>query len=648
MTDADVVTFFTLTSTERALVTKLHNDANRMGFALQLCSLRYLGFVPDELHNAPPVVIEFLAPQLSVSPKSIEAYGERPQTRTDHLQEIEAYLGYRKMDASVKDDLDRWLVDRALEHDRPSLLLGLVCERLQAFKIIRPRVTVLERIVIKARQQARAITWELVSHLVTDDTKAILDGLLKTDESTRRSELVWLRTSAVSSSAAAILQVIDKLGHLRRAGVDQWNLSSLNPNRIKRLAQIGRTATSQTLERLLPERRYPVLFALLHQTLTETIDEAIDLYDRNLSDAYARAGRELDEFRRGIARSTNEKVRLFQTVGRILLYPAIPDSAIRSYVYKEIEPQYLREAVDECDDIIRPPDDSYLDLLGTRYRTLRQFAPQFLDAFTWRSNSGDGLIEAIDLLRSLNSSGSRKVPPNAPARFIPAKWKPYVIDEDGEYSRRYWEVCLLWQMREALRAGNLWVEGSRRHANPASYLIPPSRWLELRPEAARLMKIPEDGALRLKQRSEEVKSAAEALSHQLAGRGKVRIEDGELVVGHLDAEDRSASCEALEEAISDRLPRIDLPALLIEVDQWVNYTRTFSHAGDNRHVRAEVLPSIYASLLAQSGNFGLIQMSRMSDFQYQQLVWTTNWYIREETLRNATTKLVNYHYSLPL
>lgn len=38
----------------------------------------------------------------------------------------------------------------------------------------------------------------------------------------------------------------------------------------------------------------------------------------------------------------------------------------------------------------------------------------------------------------------------------------------------------------------------------------------------------------------------------------------------------------------------------------------------------------------------------MTEFSYHELLWTTNWYLREETLNDATTKLVNFHYHLPL
>lgn len=647
---ADLVTFFTLTEGDRKLpLSNLRHDANRLGLALQLCTLRYLGFVPDALHKAPASVIAFLARQLNVSPESLNSYGERSQTRTDHLQEIEGYLGFHKATPGEREALDGWLVERALEHDRPLLLLQMLCERLQALKLVRPGVTLLERAVTRARQEARALTWHTVSPLLTDETKAALDALLVADEQGRRTPLHWLRTGATSHSAGAILGVLEKIVHLRGLGVERWDLSALNPNRLKRLAQGGRTFTNQALERMSPERRYPILLAFFRQTLTDAIDETVDLFDRYLTDAYARAGRELDEFRQAVARATNEKVRLFQLVGRILLNSDIPDAQIRALIYRQIRREELEAAVAECDEIMRPADDSYFDLLATRYSNLRQFAPRFLETLHWRSgNEAGDLLEAIEVLRSLNEAGLRKVPEKAPVGFVPAKWEAYVIDEQGHYRRRYWELCLLWQMREALRAGNLWIEGSRRYANPESYLIPTGRWPELRAEACRLMKAPEDGSVRFNQRTGELRTAATALAGQLARQDTVRIEDDELVVSPLRAEDRPASSEALEEMIVERLPHVDLPELLIEVDRWTGYTDCFTHAGGGEGRAPDRLPTLYASLLAQSGNFGLTQMARMSEFSYQQLLWTTNWYLREETLRAATTRLVNFHYRQPL
>ncbi|MGH9875928.1 MAG: Tn3 family transposase, partial [Pyrinomonadaceae bacterium] len=187
-----------------------------------------------------------------------------------------------------------------------------------------------------------------------------------------------------------------------------------------------------------------------------------------------------------------------------------------------------------------------------------------------------------------------------------------------------------------------------RYTNPETYLIPPSRWPELKPEACRLMKVQADGEERLEQKTAEFKAAAQALAEHLAGQERVRIEDGELIVGPLPAEERPASTVELEALIAERLPRIDLPTLLIEVDQWVNFTNALKHAGGGQSRRDQILELLHASILAQSGNFGLTQMARMSGFSHQQLFWVTHWHLREETLREATTMMVNYHYHLPL
>ena len=41
-------------------------------------------------------------------------------------------------------------------------------------------------------------------------------------------------------------------------------------------------------------------------------------------------------------------------------------------------------------------------------------------------------------------------------------------------------------------------------------------------------------------------------------------------------------------------------------------------------------------------------MADLSDLSYDQLLWCTNWYVREETLQAATDVLVNFQYQQPL
>jgi Domain of unknown function (DUF4158) len=99
--------------------------------------------------------------------QNLSSYGERAQTRTSHLTEIEEHLGFHKTSAEEKKEIGHWLRERALEHDRPLLLLQLLCERLHERKITRPGLTLLERSVTVARQQAHAVTWEMIAPLLS-------------------------------------------------------------------------------------------------------------------------------------------------------------------------------------------------------------------------------------------------------------------------------------------------------------------------------------------------------------------------------------------------------------------------------------------------------------------------------------------------
>lgn len=648
----DLVIFFTLSDPDLQSLPRYSAPHNRLGYALQLCALRFMGFVPDDLSSAPPEAVAFVAQQLGVKPDGLATYGARAQTRQDHLQSIQTHLGYRRTRGPDFDELGAWLLERALEHDKPTLLYEQLCEKLRTDQLLRPGVTRLERLVAEARARAQTETYRQLTPLLTDDRKQWLDSLLQPDLARGVTPLTWLRRAAVSNSPRAILDNLDKLSFLRAAGVEDWSLEMLNPNRLKFLAHVARKSSAQTLLRASAERRYPILAAFLYQALADVTDEVIEMFDRCLADAYARAGQDLKDFRTAMAQAANEKVYLFRELARAVLDPAIADPHLRSAIYQRITPGVLRRAAAESDHIVRPFDDSYFDFFETRYSYLRQFTPTFLDTFHFHSNqSPDPLLEAVAQLQELNTAHRRAVPKEAPTTFVNLKWRPYVVKPDGHLDRHYYELCTLWELRGALRAGNVWVSSSRRYANPETYLIPKANWPALRPEICQQLRAPEQGAVRLEERGRELRELLPRVDRLVARNGKVgevRMANGRVVVPPLEAEEQPESVNRLEKAVTSRLPLIDLPDLLIEVDQWTGFGRDLRHLGGHEPNRSDFLPTLYAALLSQGCNFGFARMAQMADISADRLAWCTAWHLREDTLQDATTTLVNFHHGLPL
>ena len=123
--------FFLLSDKELSILKQLRAEHNRLGFALQLCCLRYLGFFPEEL-QLPEPVIKYVARQLQLIPELLVFYGKRSSTQREHQRKIQALLGYRRASNSELLSLEQWLTERASEHNQPLLLFHMACEHLQA------------------------------------------------------------------------------------------------------------------------------------------------------------------------------------------------------------------------------------------------------------------------------------------------------------------------------------------------------------------------------------------------------------------------------------------------------------------------------------------------------------------------------------
>jgi TnpA family transposase len=646
----DLAVYFWLSEDDHREVNRQREPFNRLGYALQLCTLRYLGFVPTDFTATPEVTVTFVADPLGIAPCVLAQYDHR-RTQSDHRRSVRAYLRLRTATPLDLYGLQTWLGERALEHDKPTLLLQLACEQLHRERIVRPGVTRLERFVATAREQAHAETFHQLTPLLTDARKTLLDGLLHPDATTGRTPLSWLRQEAVSHAASHIIATLTKIVFLQDAGVDQWDLTCLNPNRAKWLAQIGWRSTNQYLQRMAPERRYPVLVAFLQQALLHHTDVAVELFDQCLWGCQSEAKQELEEFRNAMARSTNEKLTLFRELGQVLLDDDIEDSDVRAVSFERVSKKVLQAAIDETQGLIRPRPDEAIDFLGKRDSYLRQFVPLWLQTLTLRAQGPDEtVLRAVEVIRDLDRMPTRRpVPKAAPMALVTDAWRPYIREPDGEISRRYYELCTLWHLRSALRSGSVWVEHSRRYADPDTYLIPPAEWPGCRLEVIRQTGTPGEGLQRLVARETELEARMAQVEQLLARKDShVRIEDDDLILSPLQADKRPASAEILEDLITARLPQVDRSELLIEVDAWTHFSDHFVHAAGADTLRPTLLPHLYASILAHACNFGLEQMAQSTDVSYQQLAWCTTWYMREETLEAAFTNLVNYHHKLPM
>lgn len=589
------------------------------------------------LHSS---IVGYVAEQLSLSPAALADYGSREPTLYDHQQQVLAHLSYRRATPLDLLTLDAWLLERALEHDRPKHIFDLACDYLRRERVVRPGTTRLAKRVGRARSAASQTTFERLTPFLSEERRMFLDGLLTTDGASV-SRLAWLQHTPKSNKTGAIVETLAKIAFLQEQGVSAWDLGVVNLNRRKWLARKGAKARVNNLRHLNDETRYPQLVAFVEEALYTFTDALLDMFDARLWELHGECRLEFKKDRLAATKTINETMAVLRILGE--LYLGFDD------VSPSLTHNDVRIALTNAERLTRPEDDVYTDYFAKRHRQVQNFSKKLLEVMTFQRGSPDaGLLEGLELINEIHAGTRRKLPTGAPTAFVPTVWASEVFGGEGLDWRSY-EIAALWVLREKLRSGDIYVAHSRRYLQLERYLIPKASWPGERRDVTGLLGAPLTAGPRLAERTETCKRLAVKVNNILvADQGAVRREDDRLVVSPIEAEEDPPSLMLLRKLIDERLPRVEITELLIEVDNLTAFSNSFQHLDGVATRSKSLLTQLYACVLAQACNLGFKQMAASADLPYRSLLWCNRWYLRDETLDEAVTKLVNYHHAFPL
>ena len=252
------------------------------------------------------------------------------------------------------------------------------------------------------------------------------------------------------------------------------------------MAQVARRSTPASLRRMAPERRYPLLAAAVTEAYRDITDEIVVMFDQGLSTLERRIRRLIRDDQVASADADRDRLDLLDAIIDVALNPALDDIAVGRWI-RGLGSKRLIAVQRPPTERGRARDSGLLGYLKARYSHVRASAPYVVAALKFHASVKPSVVlEATKILQHLNATSRRNVPPDAPTEFVPARWQPYLsqatADSDHTAFRHYWELALLYALRNSLRSGEIWVEGSRRYADPATYLLTDEEWHKARAE----------------------------------------------------------------------------------------------------------------------------------------------------------------------
>jgi Tn3 transposase DDE domain len=256
------------------------------------------------------------------------------------------------------------------------------------------------------------------------------------------------------------------------------------------------------------------------------------------------------------------------------------------------------------------------------------------------------LLAALDALRDLCTTGGRNLPSRTPTAFLKPTWRK-LVGTGIAVDRRAYEVAVMMTLRDRLRSGDIWVEGSRAFQPFDDFLLPPEIF------AARQRK--DELGLAVSSRFDDWRAERGGLLESRLQEIDAIASAGKLAEAMITTEglsispirkDETDESESIARRLYRMLPRLRITELLAEVHGWTRFAERFCHLRTG--APSEDSLALMTALLADATNLGLARMARSSKiFSHSKLLWIAEWHIRDETYQAALACLVDAIHAQP-
>ena len=211
--EADLLRHYTLSDEDLQNIGVRRRPRNKLGFALQLCVLRYPGRLLAPGEFVPPAVVDFIGRQLHLDGEELGDYAVRSETRHEHLAELRRLYGFRSFSGGAARELVEGLREEAPQAQSNEDLVRRFVEACRRTRTILPATTTIERLCADALVDAERRIEARIAERVPPGLRRDLEHLLEETVDAGVTRFVWLRQFEPGSNSADANRLLDRLEH---------------------------------------------------------------------------------------------------------------------------------------------------------------------------------------------------------------------------------------------------------------------------------------------------------------------------------------------------------------------------------------------------------------------------------------------------
>ena len=634
--EADLLRHYTLSDEDLQNIGARRRPRNKLGFALQLCVLRHPGRLLAPGEFVPPAVVGFIGRQLDLDGDELADYAVRSETRHEHLAELRRLYGFRSFSGGAARELVERLREEAEQAQSNEDLARRFVEACRDTRTILPATTTIERLCADALVDAERRIEARITERIPPGLRRDLEHLLEETADAGVTRFVWLRQFEPGNNSADANRLLDRLEHVRRLDVPEGLFHEIPPHRITRLRRQGERYFADGLRELPDNRRLAILAVCAVEWEMFLADAVVETHDRVVGRTYREAARACEVQLGDETAAVREALRAFAELGRELIGARDAGEALDAVIADGPGWEGLGDLVSKAAALASTTVSDPLNHVLGGYSRFRRYTPRMLRTLDIEASpAAEPLLEAVGVLRS---DGTAR-----PTGFLRpnSKWSRLLRTQSDH---RLWETAVLFHLRDAFRAGDVWLARSRRYGDIRKALLSapavadadrslpapasPHDWLAERRLAL------DEGLRRL---------AAAARAGAIAGGS---IEDSVLRVERTEGAVPDGAA-ALVADLYRRMPEARITDILLEVDDATRFTEAFTHLRTGEPCRDRI--GLLNVLLAEGVNLGLRKMAEATTTHgFWELMRIARWHVEGDAFDRALAVVVEAQAALPM
>ena len=635
---------------------RITQPAMRLNLMVQLKTFQRLGYFAP-IDKVPGVIISAIRKVVG-SPARLKACYPHKDARYNHRKLIREYL----MINTNNDQRDRLINTTAKKvaqtMNDPADIINQVVEELIHHYYELPAFSSLDRTVCHIRENVNQhIFKSLYQKLQRNKKLKMLQQTLVLDENILTPDFHRFKQLPVKPTIKNFKELVLHHNWLMSFGDFNHYLKDISKIKVAQFAEEAKTLDTNGIRQMRDDnKRYSLMACLLAKAqhrakdaLGQTFNHSINKSNKDALLDYAAEGKHREDLIQDITEFALASATHYKNKKNAEKFIA---TLIKQYKNYGGEDKFI----EDCEKLLLVDTNKHLPRIWEKYKSKRHAVYAFFDAVEFAGvATAKPLLEAVKLLgklRQLSVKDKEHMKPDAiTLSFVPRNWLSLVASKNQKtLYLQHFEVCVMLQLREHLKNGDIYIIGADIFGDYRKTLLPWETCLTLLPEFCEATKRPQTG-------KEAVSLLRKQLTERIRQLDKDYLELSEFVIGTDNIPvlkkrfpNLNPFAIVLRDEIKSRMPERNLLDILCLGHHATEWAYCFSPISGSDPKISDPIGANIVTTFAYGTGMGPTQTAKhvRAAFSAKNIGYINKSYVTLKKLNAALVRVINYYKGFPL